>query len=137
MMATKTDEINGLNEQQWQELQQLLEVKRLGLIKSIAAMRARDKEYDPDDNIEELDQAAINQLQAVQLRVLDKEVKLLREVDRTLAKFDRKEYGLCEGTEEPIGYPRLKARPWARYSIDYAEEKERMEKQLSNRLPGR
>jgi DnaK suppressor protein len=136
-MTTKTNEINGLNEQQWQELHQLLEVKRLELIKSIAAMRARDKEYDPDDNIEELDQAAINQLQAVQLRVLDKEVKLLREVDRALVKFDSKEYGLCEGTEEDIGYPRLKVRPWARYSIDYAEEKERMEKQISSRLPGR
>ncbi len=137
MMATKTNEINGLNEQQWQELKQLLELKHLELIKSLTAMRTRDKEYDPHDNIEELDQAAINQLQAVQLRVLDKETKLLREVDRALAKFDRNEYGLCEGTEEDIGYPRLKVRPWARYSIDYAEEKERMEKQMSNRLPGR
>lgn len=136
-MATKTKEINGLNEQQWQELQQVLEVKRQELIKSIAMMRSRDKDFDPDDNLEELDQAAINQLQAVQLRVLDKEAKLLREVDRALAKFDTKEYGRCEGTEEDIGYPRLKARPWARYSIDYAEEKERMEKQASNRLPGR
>lgn len=136
-MATKTKEINGLNEKQWEELQQVLEVKRRELVKSIAAMRARDMEYDPDDNLEELDQAAISQLQAVQLRVLDKEVKLLREVDRTLAKFDTEEYGLCEGTEEPIGYPRLKVRPWARYSIEYAEEKERMEKQMSSRLPGR
>lgn len=136
-MATKTKEINGLNEKQCQELQQLLEAKRQELIKSIAAMRARDLEYDPDDNIEELDQAAISQLQAVQLRVLDKEVKLLREVDRALAKFDNKEYGICEGTEEDIGYPRLKARPWARYSIEYAEEKERMQKQASSRLPGR
>lgn len=136
-MATKTKEINGLTEQQWQELQQLLEEKRKELVKSIETMRARDMEFDPDDNLEELDQAAINQLQTVQLRVLDKEVKLLREVDRTLAKFDNEEFGLCEGTEEPIGYPRLKVRPWARYSIEYAEEKERLEKQTSTRLPGR
>lgn len=136
-MATKTKDINGLNEQQWQELQQMLETKRQELIKSIAIMRSRDQEFNPDDNLEELDQAAINQLQAVQLRVLDKEAKLLREVDRTLAKFDTKEYGLCEGTEETIGYPRLKVRPWARYSIEYAEEKERLEKQTSTRLPGR
>lgn len=136
-MATKTKEINGLTEQQWQELKQLLEEKRRELVKSIETMRARDMEFDPDDNLEELDQAAINQLQTVQLRVLDKEVKLLREVDRTLAKFDNEEFGLCEGTEEPIGYPRLKVRPWARYSIEYAEEKERLEKQTSTRLPGR
>jgi DnaK suppressor protein len=136
-MATKRNELNGLNEQQWQELKQLLEAKRRELVNSIAIMRSREMEFNPDDNIEEMDQAANIQLQAVQLRVLDKESKLLREVDRALAKFDTEEYGLCEGTEEPIGYPRLKARPWARYSIDYAEEKERMEKQASNRLPGR
>lgn len=136
-MATKRNELNGLNEQQWQELKQLLEAKRRELVNSIAVMRSRDMEFNPDDNIEEMDQAANIQLQAVQLRVLDKESKLLREVDRALAKFDTEEYGLCEGTEEPIGYPRLKARPWARYSIDYAEEKERMEKQASSRLPGR
>lgn len=136
-MAIKRNELNGLNEQQWQELKQLLEAKRRELVNSIAIMRSRDMEFNPDDNIEEMDQAANIQLQAVQLRVLDKESKLLREVDRALAKFDTEEYGLCEGTEEPIGYPRLKARPWARYSIDYAEEKERMEKQASSRLPGR
>lgn len=136
-MATKRNEFNGLNEQQWQELKQLLEAKRRELVNSIAIMRSRDMEFNPDDNIEEMDQAANIQLQAVQLRVLDKESKLLREVDRALAKFDTEEYGLCEGTEEPIGYPRLKARPWARYSIDYAEEKERMEKQATTRLPGR
>ena len=136
-MATKKSELNGLNEQQLQELKQLLEAKRRELVNSIAIMRSREMEFNPDDNIEEMDQAANIQLHAVQLRVLDKESKLLREVDRALAKFDTEEYGLCEGTEEPIGYPRLKARPWARYSIDYAEEKERMEKQASNRLPGR
>lgn len=136
-MATKTQETNGLSEQQRQELKQLLEEKRRDLVNSIATMRSRDMEFNPDDNIEEMDQAANIQLQAVQLRVLDKESKLLREVDRALAKFDTEEYGLCEGTEEPIGYPRLKVRPWARYSIDYAEEKERMEKQTSSRLPGR
>ncbi len=137
MMATTKNEINGLNEQQWQELKQILETKRRDLVNSIATMRSRDMEVNPDDNIEEMDQAANSQLQAVQLRFLDKETKLLREVDRALAKFSSENYGLCEGTEEPIGYPRLKARPWARYSIDYAEEKERMEKQASTRLPGR
>lgn len=137
MMATKRSEINGLDELQLQELKQLLEAKRQELVNSIAMMRARDAEFNPDDLIEEMDQATNSQLQAVQLRVLDKESKLLREVDRALAKFDSEEYGLCEGTEEPIGYRRLKVRPWARYSIGYAEEKERMEKMASSRLPGR
>jgi DnaK suppressor protein len=111
--------------------------KQQELTRSIARLRSRDMEVNPDDNIEEMDQATNSQLQAVQLRVLDKEYKLLREVNRALEKFDSGEFGLCEGTEEPIGYPRLKVRPWARYGISYAEEKERMDRLASNRLPGR
>jgi len=129
--------INGLTETQLEELRQLLLAKRQELVKSINVMRSRDIEVNPDDNIEEIDQASANQIQTVQLRVLEKEYKLLREVNRALEKFDSGEYGLCEGTEDPIGYPRLKVRPWARYSIDYAEEKERMARQASSRLPGR
>jgi DnaK suppressor protein len=131
------EEINGLTETQLEELRQLLLAKRQELVKSINVMRSRDIEVNPDDNIEEIDQASANQIQTVQLRVLEKEYKLLREVNRALEKFDSGEYGLCEGTEDPIGYPRLKVRPWARYSIDYAEEKERMARQASSRLPGR
>jgi DnaK suppressor protein len=130
-------EINELSEEQVAELRQLLLAKRQEVIKSIDVMRLRDFEANPDDNIEEIDQASTNQMQTVQLRVLEKEYKLLREVNRALEKFETGEYGLCEGTEEPIGYPRLKVRPWARYSIDYAEEKERMARQASSRLPGR
>ena len=34
-------------------------------------------------------------------------------------------YGLCEGTDESIGYARLKLRPWTRHSVTYKEELER------------
>jgi DnaK suppressor protein len=132
-----SDETNELTEEQLEELRQLLLAKRHEVIKSIDLMRIRDFESNPDDNIEEIDQASTNQMQTVQLRVLEKDYKLLREVNRALEKFNTGEYGLCEGTEEPIGYPRLRVRPWARYSIDFAEEKERMDRQSSSRLPGR
>ncbi|MEZ4601769.1 MAG: TraR/DksA C4-type zinc finger protein [Syntrophotaleaceae bacterium] len=132
-----SNEPKELTEEQLDELRQLLLTKRQEVIKSIDLMRVRDFESNPDDNMEEIDQASTNQMQTVQLRVLEKEYKLLREVNRALEKFNTGDYGLCEGTEEPIGYPRLKVRPWARYSIDYAEEKERMDRQASSRLPGR
>jgi len=73
----------------------------------------------------------------VALRILDKEVKLLREVERALKKFEKKEFGLCEGTMEPIGYARLKARPWARYSVTHKEELERIQREQSTLRPGR
>ena len=59
---------------------------------------------------------------------------MLREVERALEKVQDETYGLCEGTEEPIGYARLKLRPWTRYSVTYKEEFEREEKRSGQRI---
>jgi DnaK suppressor protein len=129
--------INGLTQTQWNELNKVLSDKREELRRSIVNRRDRDSTVDPSEIIEELEQAATGQHQDVALRILDKEVKLLREVERALKKFENKEYGLCEGTMEPIGYARLKARPWARYSVTHKEELERIQREQSTLRPGR
>ena len=128
---------NGLTQTQWKELNNILSEKRSELRRSIVNRRDRDSAVDPSEIIEELEQASTGQHQDVALRILDKEVKLLREVERALKKFDNKEYGLCEGTMEPIGYARLKARPWARYSVTHKEELERIQREQSTLRPGR
>ncbi len=137
MKGKKAASINGLSKTQAEDLRRELERKRTELRRSIANRMNRDTELDPSEIIEELEQASAGQHQDVQLRILDKEVKLLREIERALAKFERGEYGLCEGTMEPIGYARLKARPWARYSVTYKEEMERQEREQSTMRPGR
>lgn len=48
----------------------------------------------------------------------------LQEVDEALVRMDNGTFGWCLGTGEPIGYERLKARPWAKYSLQYAKEVE-------------
>ena len=128
---------NGLTASQQKELKKILETKRDELRRSILNRRDRDSTTDPSEIIEELEQASAGQHQDVQLRILDKEVKLLREIERALKKFENKEFGLCEGTLEPIGYARLKARPWARYSVTHKEELERIQREQSTLRPGR
>lgn len=128
---------NGLTPTQAKELRTTLEEKRDELRRSIANRRDRDSTVDPSEIIEELEQASTGQHQDVQLRILDKEVKLLREIERALKKFENEEFGLCEGTMEPIGYARLKARPWARYSVTHKEELERIQREQSTLRPGR
>lgn len=128
---------NGLSPTQWNELKQILSDKREDLRRSIMNRRDRDSSIDPSEIIEELEQASAGQHQDVALRILDKEVKLLREVERALKKFENNEFGLCEGTMEPIGYARLKARPWARYSVTHKEELERIQREQSTLRPGR
>jgi DnaK suppressor protein len=46
-------------------------------------------------------------------------------VERALSKIPAGAYGLCEETEEPIGYERLTVVPWARYSVHVQELRER------------
>jgi DnaK suppressor protein len=137
MVAARKNTMNGLTATQVKELKQLLTDKREELRRSITARRDRDSSIDPSEIIEELEQASAGQQQDVQLRILDKEVKLLREIERALKKFDKDEYGLCEGTMDSIGYARLKARPWARYSVTHKEELERLQREQSVLRPGR
>lgn len=53
------------------------------------------------------------------LGLLESERMLLREVHEALERIDEGTYGVCLGTGEPIGIPRLKARPWCKYCIEY------------------
>ena len=87
------------------------------------------------DNLpDEMDLATRQSEQAYLLRLADKEQKKLQEIDRALAKFERGEYGYCEGTGEPIGMKRLALRPWARHGIEF---KERLERERGGRAkPG-
>ena len=86
--------------------------------------RASTARIDGNDLIEEMDQANRATEEAFNMRLLDKEVKLLREIEDAIKKFDSGEYGVCEGTGEPIERRRLEARPWTRYSVAYKEQLE-------------
>jgi DnaK suppressor protein len=79
-----------------------------------------------------MDEASANQDLALLFRLADKEQKLLGEIDAALTRIDENNYGLCEGTGEPIEYRRLLARPWARFSVAYKETLEHQQER-----PGR
>lgn len=77
----------------------------------------------PDPN----DRATVEEEQALELRVRDRERKLLKKIDEALARIEDGSYGFCEETGEPIGLPRLLARPTASLSIEAQELRERLQ----------
>ncbi|MCS6856580.1 MAG: TraR/DksA family transcriptional regulator [Sandaracinaceae bacterium] len=79
--------------------------------------------------VDEIDIAQRSSDQAWLIRMADKDRKLLLEIDAALEKMRTGEYGICEGTEEPIGFKRLEIRPWTRYSVAYKELLEREKSQ--------
>jgi DnaK suppressor protein len=74
------------------------------------------------------DRATIEEEHALELRTRDRERKLLKKVQQSIASIDSGEYGWCEETGEPIGIPRLIARPTATLSLEAQQRRELKQK---------
>ncbi|MBK9262752.1 MAG: TraR/DksA family transcriptional regulator [Polyangiaceae bacterium] len=118
------EESPDLTDAQRDELRRMLETRRTELVASIETRQGQDRDAGREVG-DEMDDANIEGITAMASRLLERDVQLLGEIDRALAKFRGGEYGYCEGTGEPIGYGRLRSRPWARFSVAYQEQLER------------
>ena len=74
------------------------------------------------------DRATIEEEHALELRTRDRERKLLKKVQQALTRIDSGDYGYCEETGEPIGIPRLLARPTATLSLEAQQRREMKQK---------
>ena len=75
-----------------------------------------------------VDQASSQTEKTVEMRTLNRQIKLLSKIDKALKKIKSNTYGYCEETGEPIGLKRLIARPIATLSIEAQEKHEKNEK---------
>jgi DnaK suppressor protein len=78
------------------------------------------------------DRATVETDTALELRTRDRYRKLINKIDSALRRIDKREYGFCEETGEPIGIKRLEARAIATLSIAAQERHEREEKLYSD-----
>jgi len=85
-------------------------------------LRENETTTDPSDR------ATLEEESTLELRTRDRERKLLKKVEKSLKLIEDGEYGFCEETGEPIGIPRLLARPTATLSLEAQERRERMQK---------
>ena len=75
-----------------------------------------------------VDQAASQTEKNVEMRTLNRQIKLLSKIEKAIKKINDNTYGYCEETGEPIGLKRLIARPIATLSIEAQEKHEKNEK---------
>jgi DnaK suppressor protein len=75
-----------------------------------------------------IDQASSQTEKTVEMRTLNRQIKLLSKIDKAIKKIHNNTYGYCEETGEPIGIKRLVARPIATLSIEAQEKHEINEK---------
>jgi DnaK suppressor protein len=84
-----------------------------------------------DDTIQHpdlADRATHESERAQELRVRDRQRKLIAKIDEALRRIDDGSYGYCEETGEPIALKRLDARPVATLSLEAQERHERRER---------
>ena len=75
-----------------------------------------------------VDQASSYTEKNVELRAINRQIKLISKIESALKRIQDGSYGFCEETGEPIGLKRLMARPVATLCIAAQEKHEKNEK---------
>ena len=75
-----------------------------------------------------VDQASSYTDKNVEMKAINRQIKLISEIDKALVRIREDTYGYCLDTAEPIGLKRLMARPVAKYTIAAQEKHEKDEK---------
>ena len=86
---------------------------------------------EPDDNstsADVVDQASSYTEKNVEMKTINRQIKLISKIDSAIKKIKDGTYGYCEETGEPIGIKRLIARPVATLCIAAQEKHEKEEK---------
>ena len=75
-----------------------------------------------------VDQASSYTDKTVEMKAINRQIKLITKIDQALVRIKDETYGFCAETGEPIGLKRLMARPVAELSIAAQEKHEKEEK---------
>ena len=75
-----------------------------------------------------VDQASSYTDKTVEMKAINRQIKLISKIDQALKRIKDGTYGFCNETGEPIGIKRLMARPVADLSISAQEKHEKEEK---------
>ncbi|MGL4667215.1 MAG: RNA polymerase-binding protein DksA [Saezia sp.] len=124
-------EAEYMNEQQLAFFRHLLQTLKHDLLHkadTTTETLKRDTVVVPDP----ADRATIEEEHALELRTRDRERKLLKKIEQSIARIDAKNYGYCDETGEEIGLARLLARSTATLSLEAQERRELRQKMFGD-----
>lgn len=125
-----TDVIHELfSKVELEEFKKVLTAEKEKLLENAKkAVQSGNINLNKDEMLDEVDLASATTEQNLTFKLLDRERKLLGEIEHALHKIELGDYGYCEGTGDPIPKRRLEVRPWCRHSVKYKEQLEKMKK---------
>ena len=86
---------------------------------------ARQRLHQSESHADPADRATAEEEYYLDMRLRERESRLLRKIEEALRRIHSQEYGYCEQTGEPIGIPRLLTRPTASVCVDVKDREER------------
>ena len=96
---------------------------------TVEQMQSIVTEADPNDR------ASTQENFSLEFRVRDRERNLLKKIERALLLIENGTYGWCADTGEPIGIPRLLARPTATLCVEAQERHELLKRGYGDNDP--
>ncbi|MDR1969243.1 MAG: RNA polymerase-binding protein DksA [Burkholderiaceae bacterium] len=131
------DEVIAMPDDEYMNEQQLafFRLKLVNLKNGILASAGQTAEHLRDDTTvvpDPADRATIEEEHALELRTRDRERKLLKKIEQSIARIDSGDYGYCDETGEAIGVPRLLARPTATLSLEAQQRRELKQKMFGD-----
>ncbi|MDD3802628.1 RNA polymerase-binding protein DksA [Desulfuromonas thiophila] len=116
MDQQKAEEYRAILQKQLDEL-----LREAG--KTVSGMTDEQENF-PDPT----DRASMESDRNFELRIRDRERRLIGKIREALKRIDDGTFGICESCEEEIGEARLRARPVTTLCIDCKTEQERQER---------
>ena len=105
------------------KLEEMSEAILTGADKTISEMTEQNETY-PDPT----DRASAESDRSFELRIRDRERKLLSKIKEAIERIDNGSYGICDDCGDDIAFERLEARPVTTFCIDCKTRQEQEEK---------
>lgn len=121
---------NYMNEEQVAFFTDLLKQQKTELLDSLKETNEhlKSQEREADEN----DRASLEEERWLELRIREREGKLISKIDRAMLRIKEGVYGYCAESGEEIGLQRLLVRPTATLSIEAKQRRENVEKAYSD-----
>ncbi len=113
---------------QLKKFRELLESKRMEIIRRAQQTLDEDMALDSNDLPDEMDLASSEYLQSFTFRLRGREKVFLDKIQKAIDKIDQGTFGVCDDCGEKISLKRLEARPETTLCIRCKEDQERVEK---------
>ena len=126
--VSSTDE-EYMNEDQLAHFQNILVQSGASLLVNEVNRTVDHMQEDASNFSDPADRATQEEEFTLELRARDRERKLIRKIEKTIARVDADDYGFCDACGIEIGLQRLEVRPTAELCIDCKATQEIKERQ--------